>query len=91
MGTPKAGAIMTFVPVGVDVYDPRIPFREGAEVMVVQPLGYPPIGFLGQCYVRDGASRQRMVLVDSLQPARTGETEAAGIVHLYSEGAKFRS
>ncbi|MHB8332130.1 MAG: hypothetical protein ACYDEA_08035 [Candidatus Dormibacteria bacterium] len=71
MKAPEVGSIMTYVPGGCDLFDDRLPFESGDQVLVVQPLGYPPNGTLGQCYVKGPDSGHHMVLVASLHPART--------------------
>lgn len=70
MKAPRNGSVRLFVPVGMDVWDPK-PWhpRRGTRVRVVQPRGCPRNGTMGHVYVADADSGKflGLVLVNSLQ------------------------
>jgi hypothetical protein len=61
--------IYVFQPVGVDRFDPHdLTPPPGTEVVKTQPVGCPPNGTMGHCYVEDAETGEfyGLVLLASL-------------------------
>lgn len=66
----KRRTVYRFEPVGLDIWDRRSHQPErGARVVKTQPIGCPPNGTLGHCFVADAETGAfyGLVLIASLQ------------------------
>ena len=50
-------------PVGVDLFDSRVPIEDGTVVVKVQPFGCPRNGTMKHCYVGDSTTGKLFGLI----------------------------
>ena len=64
----KTGKSYIYRPVGLDIFDSRVPnVKPGDIVTVVQPYGCPKNGTMGHCFIAKDGEFQGLVLVNSLE------------------------